>query len=327
MARPDPLAAAFGYYAAEKWGESEWRRFGRETGTADILSRHPRLFRSLSFGDDDYPEAAVDIAGAAINGAAGDDANEKERMFVVAEAVADLPEWIEENAPTRTKRLFKEYLDARDASEIPAEWYEGQVTDRPESLELPAFILGDRVEASPPTSAPAFPEPFDRQPATPTWVPSVPAAESKSAPTPEIFMVHGHDEAALNSVRVYVYRQTGIMPTSLAEEASGGQTIIEKFESYGSKATFVIVLLTPDDMGQTVGDHDNGERPTPRARQNVIMELGYFIGTLGRKKIIVVNAGVEKPSDVAGVGYVEYPGTNWMDQLRTELDAAHLLKK
>jgi len=61
MARPDPLQAAAAYYTAKRWDEHEWREFGRETGTSDILGSHPRLYRSLSFGDDDYPDAALDV--------------------------------------------------------------------------------------------------------------------------------------------------------------------------------------------------------------------------------------------------------------------------
>ncbi len=139
-----------------------------------------------------------------------------------------------------------------------------------------------------------------------------------------IFVVHGHDEAALHSIQVYVHRETGIMPISLAQEAGASMTIIEKFESYGEKTSYAIVLLTPDDVGQTLGDQSAGLPPSPRARQNVVLELGYFISALGRKNIVVVNAGVERPSDLAGVGYVQYPGTNWKDDLRKELATAGL---
>ncbi|AOX67847.1 hypothetical protein BJK06_15045 [Curtobacterium sp. BH-2-1-1] len=141
-----------------------------------------------------------------------------------------------------------------------------------------------------------------------------------------MFIVHGHDDAALNSIRIFVHKHTGIMPTSLAEEAGRGQTIIEKFETYGDATSFVIVLLTPDDVGQTIGNHQAGTEPNPRARQNVVLELGYFIGKIGRKNVVVVDADVERPSDLAGLSYVEYPGLNWKDALRTELVAAGLIQ-
>ncbi|GGF23072.1 nucleotide-binding protein [Subtercola lobariae] len=119
---------------------------------------------------------------------------------------------------------------------------------------------------------------------TQVLVQSPKTSDSDAASPPVIFIVHGHDEAALMSIRIYVHRETGIMPLSLAEEASAGQTIIEKFESYGSRTTYVIVLLTPDDVGQTVASYDAGNKPNRRARQNVVLELGYFIASIGRKK-------------------------------------------
>ena len=144
------------------------------------------------------------------------------------------------------------------------------------------------------------------------------------APLPNLFIVHGHDEAARDSIRIYVHKLTGVMPISLAEEPGRGKTIMEKFETYGTAASFVIVLLTPDDVGQTVADRDAGTTPNFRARQNVVLELGYFIGKIGRDNIVVVNKDVERPSDLAGLSYVEYPGSNWKDDLRVELHAAAL---
>ena len=114
------------------------------------------------------------------------------------------------------------------------------------------------------------------------------------------------------------------MPTSLAEEAGNGATIIEKFESLGAKTSFAIVLLTPDDVGQTVAAQETGLISNPRIRQNVVLEVGYFLGKIGRKKIVAIDATVERPSDLAGLSYVEYPGDNWKDALRGELDTAGL---
>ena len=114
------------------------------------------------------------------------------------------------------------------------------------------------------------------------------------------------------------------MPISLAEEPGRGRTIIEKFEEYGSTSSFVIVLLSPDDVGQTQVDSELNVEPKPRARQNVILELGYFIGKIGRENIVVMNGGVEKPSDLAGLSYIAYPGDNWKYELHSELAAVSL---
>ncbi|MDO4029622.1 TIR domain-containing protein [Clavibacter michiganensis] len=232
-------------------------------------------------------------------------------MELFADSMPDLPQWIASSAPPRTKRLFKEYLEARDASEIPAAWRGDDADGEPvdATSEVPAW-----ARKTPPLIFPEF---------TDSEIGFV-SGEIESNAARSLFIVHGHDEAALNSIRIYVHKLTGIMPVSLAEEAGRGQTIIEKFEAVGDDASYVIVLLTPDDVGQTLGSHQAGIKPDPRARQNVVLELGYFIGKLGRRNVVVVDADVERPSDLAGLSYVQYPGSNWKDALRTELQAASL---
>lgn len=317
MARVDPLQIAVAAYAAANWNDSDWRALGRDTGTSDIINRHPRLYRSLGFGDDDYPDAAIEVVGQLLSSEAIEDGSgEAGRMELFADSMPDLVTWVQEHAPTRTKKLFNSYLQSRDASEIPAGWRNTPVVDEDRGAE--EWETQDRVAT------------WGAKPAQPgtdhAAAPEVAPESAPAAAQPEsIFIVHGHDEAALNSIRIFVHKHTGIMPISLAEEAGRGKTIIEKFEAYGVAASFVIVLLTPDDVGQTVGDHQAGTDPNPRARQNVVLELGYFIGKIGRENIVVVDADVERPSDLAGLSYVEYPGSNWKDSLRTELDAAGLI--
>lgn len=309
MPRVDPLQNAIAAYAADKWTDTDWRVFGRETGTSDIIDGHPRLYRSLGFGDDDYPDAAAEVVRQILaSEAVEEDSGEAGRMELFADSMPDLPTWTENSAPARTRRLFQDYLDARDASEIPTPW---QVESAPEPEADPDAWL---TEPSTPIPPYEWPEDAVRdRPAPATQVPS-------------IFIVHGHDEAALNSIRIYVHKVTGLMPISLAEEAGRGQTIIEKFEAIGAEASFVIVLLTPDDVGQANAAFQAKIAPDPRARQNVVLELGYFIGKIGRESVVVVDADVERPSDLAGLSYVQYPGSNWKDSLRTELDAAGLIR-
>lgn len=61
MAKLDPLVSAVTAYVAARWDANEWRQFGRDTGTDDILMSHPRLYRSLDFNDPDYPDAAAEV--------------------------------------------------------------------------------------------------------------------------------------------------------------------------------------------------------------------------------------------------------------------------
>jgi predicted nucleotide-binding protein len=114
----------------------------------------------------------------------------------------------------------------------------------------------------------------------------------------------------------------GLAPVVLHERASSGDTIIEKLERH-SDASFAVVLLTPDDVGAVGTQRDNLH---PRARQNVVLELGYFLGRLGRNKTCaLLVSGVEIPSDYSGVVYITVgEGNEWQLLLARELRAAGL---
>lgn len=118
--------------------------------------------------------------------------------------------------------------------------------------------------------------------------------------TNKVFIVHGHDEGARESVARYL-EKLGLTPIILHEQASGGRTVIEKLE-HNSDVDFAVVLLTPDDVGAVATATD---KLNSRARQNVILELGYFAGKLGRSRVCALHKGsVELPSDFLGVVYV-----------------------
>ncbi len=97
--------------------------------------------------------------------------------------------------------------------------------------------------------------------------------------------------------------------------------IIEKFEDYADVG-FAVVLLTPDDQGGLA--EAATDQLQPRARQNVIFELGYFIGRLSRARVCPLYvAGVEIPSDYSGVVFVPLDDAGmWRMQLAKELKAA-----
>lgn len=136
--------------------------------------------------------------------------------------------------------------------------------------------------------------------------------------TRNIFLVHGHDEAVTSAVARFLER-LDLHPIILHEQPNLGRTIIEKFEAHADVG-FAVVLLTPDDVG---GLASTGKL-NPRARQNVILELGYFIGKLGRAKVCALYAeGVEIPSDIHGVLFVPYDaGGGWRLRLANEIRAA-----
>jgi len=132
----------------------------------------------------------------------------------------------------------------------------------------------------------------------------------------DVFIVHGHDVEAKESVARFI-KTLDLKPIILHEMANRGRTIIEKFEDY-SNVGFAVVLLTPDDLGTT---KDKRSELKARARQNVIFELGYFIGKLDRKRVCVLHKeNVEIPSDYKGILYVEMDQSGgWKQKLAIEM--------
>lgn len=134
----------------------------------------------------------------------------------------------------------------------------------------------------------------------------------------KIFIVHGHNVAVQQSVARTV-EKLGLTPIILHEQANAGKTIIEKFEA-NSEVGFAIILLTDDDEGKSKTDIELQKR----ARQNVVLELGYFIGKLGRDRVLpLYTEGVELPSDIHGLLYVPIDKADtWKFALVRELKAA-----
>lgn len=150
-------------------------------------------------------------------------------------------------------------------------------------------------------------------------------AASSKPPGDKVFVVHGHDEEALTGVKGFL-DNAGLESIVLRDEPNKGQTIIEKFLEYSEEVGFAIVLLTPDDIGG--GSSDSYEELRPRARQNVIFELGFFIGKLGRERVCALfRQDVEIPSDYKGVLFVEFDERGkWREEMIREMSGAGFLK-
>lgn len=134
----------------------------------------------------------------------------------------------------------------------------------------------------------------------------------------KVFIVHGHDEVVRLKIENFV-RKIGLEPIVLMDQASGGNTIIEKIEEY-SAVDYAIVLYTPCDEGRNIGTNEL----KGRARQNVVFEHGYFIASLGRNKVAaIVKQGVEIQNDIQGVVYIGFDA-GWETQLLREFHKAEL---
>lgn len=151
-----------------------------------------------------------------------------------------------------------------------------------------------------------------------TIAPPQPLSTNSAGDNTNIFIVHGHNIAVQQSVARTIER-LGLNPIILHELPNAGKTIIEKFES-NSKVGFAIILLTDDDEGKSKTEIELNNR----ARQNVVLELGYFIGKLGRDRVLPLHSeGVELPSDIHGLLYVPIDkAETWKFALVRELKAA-----
>jgi predicted nucleotide-binding protein len=135
-----------------------------------------------------------------------------------------------------------------------------------------------------------------------------------------VFIVHGRSEGPKQQVARFLERATNAQPIILHEQPKLGRVIIETLERYAATAAFAIVLLTADDRGGLAGAQES----QLRARQNVVFELGFFIGALGRSRVAVLyEEAVELPSDMNGILYTVLDSQGaWKLGLGRELRAA-----
>jgi predicted nucleotide-binding protein len=157
-------------------------------------------------------------------------------------------------------------------------------------------------------------------------LPDKPAAEHSgtagaTARSRDVFVIHGRNEATRETVARFIER-LGLNAVILHEQDNRGRTVIEKFEQNADVA-FAVAVLTADDVG---GIRAPRPKLQPRARQNVIFELGYFFAALGRARVCaLMDSDVESPSDVNGLVYIPLDSAGaWKFRLAAELRAAGL---
>lgn len=122
-----------------------------------------------------------------------------------------------------------------------------------------------------------------------------------------VFIVYGHDVQAREQLELLL-RRLKLDPVVLQNIPGGGDTIIEKLEAL-TDADFACVLVTPDDEGRKRSEaSDKATDLRPRARQNVVLELGMVLSRLGRSRVAVLVKGsdIERPSDIDGLIYIPF---------------------
>ena len=136
----------------------------------------------------------------------------------------------------------------------------------------------------------------------------------------KVFLVHGRDDNGKNEVALFL-RKIGLEDIVLHQRPNRGRNLLTKFREEAEGSSFAVILMTPDDDGGIAGGTQQ-----KRARQNVVFELGFFIGKLGTPHVAaLVVPGVEKPSDFDGICWIEFGrGTNWKNELARELKEARI---
>jgi predicted nucleotide-binding protein len=163
------------------------------------------------------------------------------------------------------------------------------------------------------------------------WQELIPSPRPRPAPRPRenrvvkraqsktIFIVHGHNKAMKYELG-HSLQKAGLDVTILDEQTNEGRTLLEKFSDHAAEAGFAVVLLSADDVGRA----KDATVDNFRARQNVVFELGFFCGKLGRDKVCAVREnGVEIPSDVHGFAYFDYDSAgSWKHRVAKEINRA-----
>lgn len=148
------------------------------------------------------------------------------------------------------------------------------------------------------------------------WAPAPAAPRSIGR---SIFLVHGQDLNRREAVRRFIESITDTPVVVLEDQANEGRDVLGKLLDNASEAAFAVVLMTPDDEGRRRGD----EGLRGRARQNVVLELGLFLGMLGRNRVVALyDESVEMPSDYSGVAWIPVAGERWMLALAKEMKSA-----
>jgi predicted nucleotide-binding protein len=208
--------------------------------------------------------------------------------------------------PTSKREIPKEFWWAKGEAALDQNWQSGDFStwlDHTDHIEVfgVEFSKVDIEKLLPKTSI------------------ETPAAEPPQEKySNKIFIVHGRDEGPREAV-ANVIKKLGLEPIILNQLPNRSRAVIEKIEEH-SDVGFAVVLLTPDDEGNL-----KGKPAQARARQNVLLELGYFLGKLTRRRVCVLVKGeVEIPSDWAGVINEEYDDLSpaWKMMLVRELKEA-----
>ena len=131
-----------------------------------------------------------------------------------------------------------------------------------------------------------------------------------------VFIVYGRDENLLNEVKLLV-TQLGLKPILISNEPDKGRSIFGKIKDSVNKCCYSIVLWTPDDVGSLATET---EKIQFRARENVLIELGYVVAKLGEENVTIIKKGNPNiPTDIQGLALILREESEWKNHLYKNL--------
>lgn len=152
----------------------------------------------------------------------------------------------------------------------------------------------------------------------------IPKKEPSTSPkTRDVFIIHGHDKKATLELEKVQKEKFNLIPIILSYEPGKGQTLIEKFEEEASSCSFAFAIMAPDDVVRT----ESGSYT--QARPNVIFELGWFYGKIGRDKTCILSKkGTKIHSDLKGISQIIFQDSisEKFLEIESELRSAGLIK-
>lgn len=129
-----------------------------------------------------------------------------------------------------------------------------------------------------------------------------------------VFVVHGRAHSDRDKL-VKILHDLGMIPVVLEFAKKSGRSIYEEFLQQAKDCEFAFIILTPEDKTAAA---DASSEDIFRARQNVIFEMGWFFGVLGRERTRLLYRGeIELPSDVTGIMYIRYDQS--LDTIRADI--------
>jgi hypothetical protein len=142
--------------------------------------------------------------------------------------------------------------------------------------------------------------------------------------TNNVFIIHGHDHVNMMRLQSLLKDRFQLVPIILSERPDQGRALIEKFEEEAEHTAYAFAIITPDDEIKT-----EDRTSIKQARPNVIFEIGWFYGRLGRNRVcILMKKGAEIHSDLAGMMRIEFieSVSEKLGEIEIELNSAGLWK-